>query len=270
MLVVLDPGHGGADRHNRGPMGYVEADGVLSICWAAGERLRAAGVDVRFTRENDATVPLAARTALANRLGADLMVSVHSNALGAGSAQTRARGTETYVQQGSPMSIAAGLAIHAAVVSGCGIFDRGVRTRDLDDHRIYRLGDDPDQDVDYYYILREARVPAVLVEVEFHDHPDGERWLLEPTNLERAGRAIADGILAWGSAQGLIAAAAPWPDVPPGHWTAGELAEAKRLGIEAGRPDGTLGFGQPLTVEQGVAMAMRTYRAVIKAINEGR
>jgi N-acetylmuramoyl-L-alanine amidase len=50
------------------------------------------GIDVTMTRETDVFIPLEERTAIANREGADLFLSIHANA----SRNTRARGVETY------------------------------------------------------------------------------------------------------------------------------------------------------------------------------
>lgn len=280
MRILYDPGHGGRDRANRGPTGYVEADGVLLIAQYAATASGLYGAEVRLTRDQDIDLAppnaqyspaadLSARTRLANTWPADLLVSVHTNAMGAaGRAQTTAVGTETYVQQANVKSISAGVAIQAALVTGLGTYDRGVRTRDLDNGRIYQLGHDPDVDVDFYHILREARVPAVIVEVDFHDHPEREKWLNDINNLRRAGDAIAAGVHAWGSAERLLVPRGPFLDVPPDHWTAGELAAAKELGIEGGRPDGRLGFGEPISYEAAVALAMRTYRAAVRTVTE--
>jgi N-acetylmuramoyl-L-alanine amidase len=50
------------------------------------------GVEVVMTRNTNVFIPLEERTAIANREGADLFLSIHANA----SRNTRARGVETY------------------------------------------------------------------------------------------------------------------------------------------------------------------------------
>jgi N-acetylmuramoyl-L-alanine amidase len=89
---VIDPGHGGYDP---GAMkdGVAEADVVLDVSMRL-ERLllQQPGVEVVLTRRTNAFVPLEQRTALANRVGADLFLSIHANA----SEDDRARGIETY------------------------------------------------------------------------------------------------------------------------------------------------------------------------------
>jgi N-acetylmuramoyl-L-alanine amidase len=90
--VVLDPGHGGDDHGAEGPGGLVEKNLVLDVAQRVRQRLRAAGLRVVLTRDDDVYVPLARRTAIANEARADLFVSIHANASSAHSA----RGVETF------------------------------------------------------------------------------------------------------------------------------------------------------------------------------
>jgi N-acetylmuramoyl-L-alanine amidase len=90
--IVIDPGHGGHDPGAQ-VRGLNEAELVLDIAVRL-ERLLAnePGVDVVLTRRTSAYVALEERTAIANRSGADLFLSIHANA----SANGGARGFETY------------------------------------------------------------------------------------------------------------------------------------------------------------------------------
>lgn len=90
--IVLDAGHGGDDHGAEGPAGLREKDLVLDVARRLRTRLERDGVRVLLTRDADLYVPLDERTAIANRAGADLFVSIHANA-----AQARAaRGVETF------------------------------------------------------------------------------------------------------------------------------------------------------------------------------
>ena len=92
-LVVLDAGHGGVQTGARGVCGVWEKEVTLQVAARTGEILRASNlVRVAHTRTTDVHVPLEARSALANRLGARLLVSVHANA----STTPQARGIETF------------------------------------------------------------------------------------------------------------------------------------------------------------------------------
>jgi N-acetylmuramoyl-L-alanine amidase len=90
--IVLDPGHGGHDPGVRGN-GLSEAELVLDVTHRLKKLLeKTPGIDVVMTRETDVFIPLEQRTAIANREGADLFLSIHANA----SRNAKARGIETY------------------------------------------------------------------------------------------------------------------------------------------------------------------------------
>ncbi len=90
--VVIDAGHGGYDPGATG-RDLTEADVVLDIAQRLGRRLPQHGIEVVHTRRGNDYVPLLARTELANRVDADLFLSIHANA----SHRAAARGVETYV-----------------------------------------------------------------------------------------------------------------------------------------------------------------------------
>ena len=90
--IVIDPGHGGHDPGATGK-GVTRSGAGARHRAAAREAAReGAGVEVVLTRRTDEFVPLQERTAIANREGADLFLSIHANA----SANDQARGVETY------------------------------------------------------------------------------------------------------------------------------------------------------------------------------
>jgi N-acetylmuramoyl-L-alanine amidase len=89
---VIDAGHGGHDPGARAN-GLNEADLVLDVAGRLRTLLqKQPGMEVTMTRDTDVFIPLEQRTAIANREGADLFLSIHANA----SRNTRARGVETY------------------------------------------------------------------------------------------------------------------------------------------------------------------------------
>jgi N-acetylmuramoyl-L-alanine amidase len=90
--IVIDAGHGGHDPGARAN-GLNEADLVLDVAGRLRTLLqKQPGMEVTMTRDTDVFIPLEQRTAIANREGADLFLSIHANA----SRNTRARGVETY------------------------------------------------------------------------------------------------------------------------------------------------------------------------------
>ena len=80
--VVIDPGHGGHDPGAQ-VRGLTEAELVLDVALRLEKMLLAEpGVEVVLTRRDNTYVALEARPAIANRVGADLFLSIHANAAG--------------------------------------------------------------------------------------------------------------------------------------------------------------------------------------------
>ena len=91
--IMIDPGHGGRDPGAIGIGGLEEKTVVLAISKRLGKKLASRlPVEVVYTREKDAFIPLPERTARANAAGADLFLSIHANA----SKNPQAQGVETY------------------------------------------------------------------------------------------------------------------------------------------------------------------------------
>ncbi len=81
--IFLDPGHGGEDRKNKNKKGdVIEADVNLRVALNLKEYLETAGAKVFISRDKDTTVALGDRSALANKSGAEIFVSIHHNAPG--------------------------------------------------------------------------------------------------------------------------------------------------------------------------------------------
>jgi len=94
VRVMIDPGHGGKDPGAIGRSGLKEKDVVLEIARRIREKLSRSGeFDVRMTRDEDVFIPLEERTAMANKGGVDIFVSIHINS----SRNRRAEGFSTYV-----------------------------------------------------------------------------------------------------------------------------------------------------------------------------
>jgi N-acetylmuramoyl-L-alanine amidase len=112
--IVIDPGHGGHDPGAEGK-GVTEAELVLDISLRLKKLLeKVHGVEVILTRQTDEFVPLQDRTAIANREGADLFLSIHANA----SANSLARGIETYFLNFANNLSAASVAARENAASG--------------------------------------------------------------------------------------------------------------------------------------------------------
>jgi N-acetylmuramoyl-L-alanine amidase len=176
--ICIDPGHGGTDRANRGPTGYIEADGVLDISLRLAAKLRA-GHQVKLTRYKDMTLSLAERAKIANEWGADIFISEHTNA-----GPPAARGVEVIHSIHGDSGQKLAQLIYNELVA-IGLPGRKVYSRESQNH--------PGQD--YYGVIRMAKMPAVIVESEFHTHPETEKLLKDPTWREKIAEAQAKAIL---------------------------------------------------------------------------
>jgi N-acetylmuramoyl-L-alanine amidase len=78
-LIMIDPGHGGYDPGTSSASGTQEKDLTLAIARRLEQALSERGLRAEMTRTSDLFVPLSERTAIANRAGAELFVSIHLN-----------------------------------------------------------------------------------------------------------------------------------------------------------------------------------------------
>ncbi len=99
LRIVIDPGHGGSDFgtvYNGGAQILSEKEITLLLAKETAEQLRIGGEDVILTRTSDVEVPLSVRTSLANKLHADVFLSIHMNSTRP-RRQNTAEGFETYI-----------------------------------------------------------------------------------------------------------------------------------------------------------------------------
>lgn len=236
--VFIDPGHGGNDRSNRGPTGYVEADGTLDLALRLKQVLVARGYQVMLSRETDLTVPLEQRPAAANQWGADVLLSIHTNSNG-----PTAGGIETWFSRngewGEQFHLPAqdmARAVQQQLVLATGLRDRGAKAR------LVTREDSPIRGMDYYAVIRKARCPAVIVEVGFHSNPQEEALLKTKEFRQLAAAAIAQGLTAVLGEQVLPTPPAPEQqllDVPKDHWARPAVEWVVSQGLMLGYPDGT-------------------------------
>jgi len=171
IKILIDPGHGGTDRVNRGPTGYVEADGVLTISkYLRDELLKTGMFEVKLTRETDTTIGVRRRGEIAAEWGAHVAISEHTNATGQ-SKNTTVRGTEVYYSVDIPEDKEFAALMSSRIAKALGIPNRGAKTR----------ASDKDPTEDFYGFIDAAQdggVPHVfIVESAFHDHPEDEALL---------------------------------------------------------------------------------------------
>ena len=194
--IALDPGHGGKDPGNH-VGNRSEKTATLALAAELRSQLTAAGFKVLLTREGDQFVPLTARPDLANRRHADLFMSLHFNATESGKAEVS--GPETYCitpigaassnAQGEGANYGATSAnlvekkslllayqVQKALVKNLGVEDRSVRRA-------------------RFAVLRDAEMPAILVESGYMSHPVEGRKIFDPAYQKQMAAAIVRGLI---------------------------------------------------------------------------
>ncbi len=171
IVVVVDPGHGGGDPGAVGIGGIHEADIVLDVAKQVAALLEKGGVQAVLTRQDDREVELEPRVDLADRLNANLFVSIHANAISL--SRPDVNGIETYYySSGSALASS----IQNSLVSATGMNDRGVRQA-------------------RFYVLTETSMPAVLVEIGFVTGQEDAARFNSAASRSQIAAAIAEGVL---------------------------------------------------------------------------
>ncbi|WP_328463978.1 N-acetylmuramoyl-L-alanine amidase [Actinoplanes sp. NBC_00393] len=176
--IVIDPGHGGGDDTGvmvpDGPLRWNEADLVFDLAARLEGRLAAAGMRVHLTRGPSPTTPLsgAERAALANSLGADLLISLHLD----GHSSTAAEGVATYhygTGNGLSSTVGERLAnlVQREIVVRTGMHDCRTHAKTWD-------------------LLRLTRMPTVRVDLGYLTSPADRERLIDPMFREQIVEAM--------------------------------------------------------------------------------
>jgi len=174
FLVVIDPGHGGPDPGAIGIGGIRETDVVLEISKIVKKLLSEKGANVRLTRKNEVDLDLPRRVSLANETDADIFVSIHANA--SRGKRRDINGLETFFYRGSRGRLLAKKIQKQILRVSPGSPDRGVKQG-------------------RFYVIKNTRMPAVLVEIGFLTGRLDARRLEKTSHRKRLAYAIAKGIL---------------------------------------------------------------------------
>jgi len=196
--ICLDPGHGGKDTGNR-TFWHSEKTYTLALALELRDQLQKAGFNVILTRNQDVYVDLPDRPALANKRGADLFVSLHFNAtptgksevegpqtycitpVGASSTDTQGEGAgygPTPANRNENRSLLLAYQVQKLLVKDLGAEDRSVRRA-------------------RYAVLRDAQMPAILIEGGYMTHPVESKKIYDAAYRHQMALAIVNGILAY-------------------------------------------------------------------------
>jgi N-acetylmuramoyl-L-alanine amidase len=194
-VVALDPGHGGTNLGAHGPRPRLyEKDVTLLLARRARELASALGpqaprLEIILCRDRDVLVPIRARARCAADVGADLFVSLHTNAVPAWKEKGGAHGFDLFVLDTATVREEAAVAASDApeptdqlgrVRAAHRVYASSRLARDaaavLRAHLDAALGSEADRGLReggaLLDVLRGASAPAVLVEVGFLDHPE--------------------------------------------------------------------------------------------------
>ncbi|MDN4094337.1 N-acetylmuramoyl-L-alanine amidase [Brevibacillus agri] len=175
--ICLDPGHGGSNQ-NVSPLNpaYKEKDMTLKVALALKPMLEEEGATVYLSRDKDMELPPAERTKKINAYGAELVVSIHTNAGGG-------NGAEVIYSIYSDDKLAKILL--EELCSKLGVVKRKVFTRTLPDN--------PKKD--YYFMIRDINCQSVITEGAFHDNSTDLAILMKPDAHIKYAEALRNGLV---------------------------------------------------------------------------
>jgi len=171
-VILVDAGHGGRDP-GAVANGVREKDIVLSMSLILGQSLQSMGYTVYYTRTNDVEIDLEPRVALAERVNADVFVSIHANSLA--SLNSAVNGVETFHARGSTLGRELASYVQSQIIASTGANDRKAKAAG-------------------FYVLARTSMPAILVETGFVTNPREAANLSDPNYQKRMAEAIAKGI----------------------------------------------------------------------------
>jgi len=172
--IVLDPGH--PPLGAKGPTGLWEPVATLAVASKAKTLLEQAGATALLTRTDSTPLELFPRTHFAELHDADVLVSIHANALPDGVNPFVNNGTSVYYFH--PRSAALARALDVALVAELGVRDLGMGRGD-------------------YALVRPTWMPAALTEGLFIMLPEQEALLLSDEGQARYARGVVRGIEAF-------------------------------------------------------------------------
>jgi N-acetylmuramoyl-L-alanine amidase len=178
LLVVIDPGHS-PDSGSIGPLGTQERDVNLAIAKRLAAHLESHGARAILTRTANVPVGLYSRTDLAAQVDADILISVHNNALPDGVDPFNHHGFSVYYYQ--PQSLSLARSLHSAYA----------RDTQLPDYGLY---------YDNLALTRPTEEPAVLTESAFIMWPPEEMDLRSPAFQDNLAATLTDGLNRWAGA----------------------------------------------------------------------
>ena len=215
ILVVIDPGHGGRDPGAIGANGLTEKEIVLRISLQLRDYIEENYPAIKpvLTREDDRFIPLQDRTRMANEQQADVFMSIHANSgrAGASGFEVFTLSSEADDEEARELAEIENSALRYEGVDGDELEDiewilhqlQGtVHTRES--REFARIIDDeldnnlslPSRGVKQapFFVLKDARMPAVLVETGFLSNPREAEKLGTRTFQQEIAAGLAEAL----------------------------------------------------------------------------
>ncbi|SDM69763.1 N-acetylmuramoyl-L-alanine amidase [Bacillus sp. OK048] len=190
LKVFLDPGHGGSDP---GAIwgSYHEADLNLAVAKKVQALLLNQGYEVYMSRQSDTYLGLIDRPQMANNLATDIYVSIHTNSTGLGAAT--ASGIESYYYKYYPNYPSK---INEAMHNNPErVLKSVVLTNMIQENMVsYTGANNRGTDGETFAVIREAAMPATLLEMGFINNANERQKLFTDSYQNQLAQAIADGI----------------------------------------------------------------------------
>ena len=237
-VVAVDAGHGGDDVGARGPRGVLEKNVTLAVAKSLAEELnQIPGIRAALIRDSDYFVPLRDRYRIAERMNADLFVSIHANSSrrrGSGS------GTEVYflslrgasdqaTQDLADVENAADLvggvpsqaeddlvnilydvkrssALQQSQLLATTLLDHLATDRRIEQRGVKQAG---------FAVLKSVEFPSVLVETAFINNPVEARLLASPEFQHMLGKQLASGVKNYFQKSGVTLGGAETTQIGP-------------------------------------------------------
>jgi N-acetylmuramoyl-L-alanine amidase len=217
LTVAIDPGHGGEDPGAIGSAGTYEKHVALDIAHRLRSKIAAEpNMRAMMTRDSDFFVPLNVRVQKAQRVGADLFISIHADAF----TTPAAHGSSVFAlsEHGASSAAARWMAnkeneadaigginaktadegvnrvlfdmstteqIHDSLRYGNLVRDEIGQINELHGHSVDQAG---------FAVLKAPEIPSILVETAFISNPEDERKLNDEAYRDKMAGAILQGI----------------------------------------------------------------------------
>jgi len=188
--VVIDAGHGGMDGGAVGVSGVLEKDLTLAVAKKLGGLIISKGGKVIYTREEDESIhddsadtireqkksDLQNRFNIAQTSGADVFISIHMNKF----TQSQARGVQVFYAKGSDDSK---------------ILAKKIK-QSLDTMSKYNEKRELKEAYDTMFLLKNVKIPSVIVECGFLSNPEEEKLLCSDEYQQQLAEKIFEGLTA--------------------------------------------------------------------------